>query len=125
MRLQADRHENTTGGEHMNFLGVILGAIFGGDALLCIAIIFFSVINLKRLTRRYGPEALVGGAPCGQGRLICVSVDAPTLNRSLSFDDGLNLFTDSINLTGKYSYPADCDKKPKYSGEVLLSCRKG
>jgi hypothetical protein len=105
----------------MNLFGII---ILCGSVLLIAGIpILFA--RARKASLSYGPAYRVSGSPCAKGRLICVSVDAPTFNKTLTFDYRMTLFTDGANVTGECRYPADPAKKAIYAGEVMLTCRRG
>jgi hypothetical protein len=100
------------------FLLILAAVIIGFGILL---------LEIRRVDKRasklgYGPPAQLGGQPCAQGRLVCVSVDAPTLGRDLSFEYSFRLHTDGTNATGTYDYQRGI---ANYSGEVFLSLKGG
>lgn len=80
-------------------------------------------LDKKAIKHGYGPRDRIPGNPKATGTLICVSADAPTLGRSLSFPYAFELTADSHHLTGSYEYRANRRMTPDvvYNGEVFLS----
>lgn len=99
-------------------------AIFFGVILLS-AILAWELFRLdnKAIRHGYGPKAQVPGDPNATGMLVCVSVDAPTLGRKLSFPYSFELTSNESHATATYEYRAErrMTADTVYNGEVFLS----
>ena len=99
-------------------------------------VLFFGVILLSavlalelfRLDKRaikngYGSKAQIPGNPAATGTLVCVSADAPTLGRKLSFPYSFQLTANERNATATYEYRAKRRMTPDtvYNGELFLT----
>ncbi|MEO0543114.1 MAG: hypothetical protein AAFY99_04765 [Pseudomonadota bacterium] len=103
----------------IGFLVVFIGVI------LLFAILFIEIIKLdgKAIKEGYGPKKHVQGISNATGKLVCVSANAPTLNRSISFPYALNLNFNKGKMSGTYEYRARRSQTVEtvYNGELFLS----
>lgn len=99
-------------------------AIFFGVILLS-AILAWELFRLdkKAIKHGYGPKVQVPGDPIATGTLVCVSANAPTLGRKLSFQYEFQLRADERHATATYEYRAKRRMTPDtvYNGELFLS----
>lgn len=98
--------------------------LFVGVLLLFAFLAFeFWTINKKAIKYGYGPKLPIRTTPCATGSLVCVSVNAPTLGRSLSFPYAFTLTANDRSVTGSYEYRAKKRAMAEtiYSGELFLS----
>lgn len=106
----------------MSFSAIVFLLLFAG-VVLFFGWLFLEIqrVDQKAISQGYGRKSQIGGKPCSSGQLVCVSFNAPTLNRSISFDYALQLYTDGVNVTGTYTYHV---RNTTYDGEVFLSFTK-
>lgn len=100
---------------------VILGLI------LFFVVIPVILIRADRMSKKFGPQKLIGGNPCAQGELYWHSNKAPTIGGKMRFPYTMTLHRLGSSLTGKYQYNGN-SKNPRrsiYSGEIYLSYRNG
>ena len=103
----------------MDLSVIVFFLVFAG-VVFFFGLLFLEIHKVEKRAKvqGYGPISQIGGEPCAQGQIVCVCVNAPTLNQSISFDYALYLYTDGVNATGTYKYHA---RNTTYSGEVFLS----
>lgn len=99
-------------------------ALFFGVILLSVVLTLeLFRLNKKAIKHGYGPKTQVPGNPNATGMLVCVSVDAPTLGRKLSFPYSFQLTANERHATATYEYRAKRRMTPDtvYNGELFLS----
>ena len=93
-------------------------------------ILFFAILALElfRLDKKaiklgYGPKAQIPGKLSATGTMVCVSENAPTLGKKLSFPYAFQLAADEHHVTALYEYRAKKRKSAEtvYNGELFLS----
>jgi len=104
-------------------LSMIVFLLFFAGVVLSFGLLFFEILRVDKraIADGYGLKSQISGKSCASGQLVCVSFKAPTLNKSISFDYVLQLYTDGVNVTGTYKYHV---RNTTYSGEVFLSFKK-
>ncbi len=102
---------------------MIVFLLFFAGVVLFFGLLFFELhrVDKRAIAHGYGLKSQIGGEPCSSGQLVCVAFKAPTLNKSISFEYALQLYTDGVNVTGTYKYHV---RNTSYSGEVFLSFKK-
>lgn len=94
--------------------------------IIFLGLIPLALLHSQQLKQGYGPKRQVYGPTVMQGSLVCKSWKAPTLGKQLQFDYGVSLLREDEDFWGEYHYPANRrDRKPIYTGEVLLTDHQG
>lgn len=105
-------------------LGVLI--LIGGGFIFFLVFLPLALLYERRLKKRYGPKEQLPGPPRVRGTLVCKTWKAPTIGKKPTFVYKLNLSAAGDDLTGKYRYPPQTErKKPIYSGEVFLTYLQG